>query len=306
MCSFMSSPITVRVPASSANLGPGFDCLALALSLADEIEAAVTPSGLIVEVDGEGAEELPRDEKHLVVQAARAAFDVLGGQPTGLRLHCRNAIPQSRGLGSSSAAIVAGILLARALVTDGDQLLDEAGVLTLADQLEGHPDNAAACLLGGLVIAWRDVLGARAVTCRPVQELSPVVYIPSERGVTAHARAILPSEVPHNDAAATVSRAILLVHALCDEPGLLLPATEDWLHQDARADAMPESAALIEKLRAAGISAVLSGAGPAVLALTCDEGAVELAPHVLFEAHRLHVDRVGATVTPVLAGHESR
>jgi homoserine kinase len=303
---FVQNSVTVRVPASSANLGPGFDCLALALTLADEIEAEVTPSGLVVEIDGEGAEELPRDEKHLVVQAARMAFDALGGQPNGLRLHCRNVIPQSRGLGSSSAAIVAGILLARALVTDGDQLLDNAGVLTLADRIEGHPDNVAACLLGGLVIAWRDELGVRAVTCRPVEELSPVVYIPSERGITAHARAILPSEVPHNDAAATVSRAVLLVHALCDEPDLLLPATEDWLHQDARADVMPESATLIEKLRATGISAVLSGAGPSVLALTCDERAIELATYTSFEAHRLHIDRIGATVAPVSVGHDPR
>lgn len=286
--------VRVRVPATSANLGPGFDALGLALGLYDEVTAQVAAGGHRVEVRGEGAGSLPTDERHLVVRAMHAAFDLLGGRPSGLALTCVNRIPQARGLGSSSAAIVAGVLLARGLVADGPQRLDDAAVLRLAADLEGHPDNVAPCLLGGFTIAWLEETGARAVALRPAPEVAPTVFIPQERGFTKTARAALPPAVPHRDAAWNVGRAALLVHALTSEPALLLPATEDRLHQDYRAAEMPGSAHLVGRLRAAGVPAAISGAGPTVLALADPPPGFD--PGIGWTAQRLPVDVNGAQI----------
>ncbi|MFE9688181.1 homoserine kinase [Micromonospora sp. NPDC005806] len=265
---FASGPVRVRVPATSANLGPGFDALGLALGLHDDVAAEVIPEGVRVAVSGEGAGELPDDDRHLVVTSMWAAFDVLGGHPPGLALECVNRIPQARGLGSSSAAIVAGVLLARALVEDGPARLDDAAALRLAAEIEGHPDNVAPCLFGGFTVAWTESSGARAVSLPVAETVRPTVFVPGERGLTAVARAALPTTVPHADAALTAGRAALLVHALTSDPALLLPATVDRLHQDYRAAGMPGTAALVAALREAGVAAVVSGAGPTVLALT--------------------------------------
>lgn len=269
-----TDPVRVRVPATSANLGPGFDALGLALAWYDEVEAsAVDPDGdARVEVHGEGAGELPTGERHLVVRAMRAALAQLGAGPTGLLVSCRNRIPQARGLGSSAAAVVAGVLAGRALVVDGPRRMDEHDVLRLAARLEGHPDNVAACLLGGLTIAYTEAAGARAVRLEPATGLRPVLYVPAERGLTPQARAALPATVPHADAAHTAGRSALLVHALTSAPELLLPATEDRLHQPYRAAGMPATAALVAQLREAGVPAVVSGAGPAVLAFVTAAG----------------------------------
>ncbi|MFI5837577.1 homoserine kinase [Micromonospora sp. NPDC051300] len=263
-----SGPVRVRVPATSANLGPGFDALGLALGLHDDVTAEVTDGGVRVVVTGEGAGELPSDDRHLVVTAMRAAFDVLGARPAGLVLECANRIPQARGLGSSSAAIVAGVLAARALVVDGAQRLADDAVLRLAAELEGHPDNVAPCLLGGFTIAWTEPSGARAVSLPVAPAIRPTVFVPAERGLTSVARAALPATVPHADAASNAGRAALLVHALTVDPALLLPATVDRLHQDQRAPGMPGTAKLMAELRGAGVAAVVSGAGPTVLALS--------------------------------------
>jgi len=263
----LSTAVTVRAPATSANLGPGFDALGLALAMYDEVTAKVTGGGVTVAVTGEGSTDLPTDESHLVVQAMRRAFDALGEQPAGLALRCVNRIPQARGLGSSSAAIVAGVLLARALTASGAERLDDARALGLAAELEGHPDNVAPCLLGGLTIAWTADDGAEAVRLEPGEAIAPVVFVPAERGLTAAARAALPATVPHADAARNAGRAALLVHALTAAPGRLFAATEDRLHQQYRAAGMPGTAALVSELRAAGVAAVVSGAGPSVLAL---------------------------------------
>ncbi|MBQ1042601.1 MULTISPECIES: homoserine kinase [unclassified Micromonospora] len=265
---FIPGPVRVRVPATSANLGPGFDALGLALGLHDDVTAEVTGGGVRVSVTGEGAGELPADERHLIVTAMRATFDALGGQPAGLALECENRIPQARGLGSSSAAIVAGVLAARALVADGEQRLDDDAALRLAAELEGHPDNVAPCLLGGFTIAWTEPGGARAVSLPVAPAVRPTVFVPAERGLTSVARAALPATVPHADAALNAGRAALLVHALSADPALLLPATVDRLHQEQRAPGMPATAALVGALRAAGVAAVVSGAGPTVLALS--------------------------------------
>ncbi|MGX1615982.1 homoserine kinase [Micromonospora chalcea] len=265
---FIPGPVRVRVPATSANLGPGFDALGLALGRHDDVTAEVTGGGVQVSVTGEGAGELPADERHLIVTAMRATFDALGAQPAGLALECENRIPQARGLGSSSAAIVAGVLAARALVADGEQRMDDDAALRLAAELEGHPDNVAPCLLGGFTIAWTEPGGARAVSLPVAPAVRPTVFVPAERGLTSVARAALPATVPHADAALNAGRAALLVHALTADPALLLPATVDRLHQEQRAPGMPATAALVGALRASGVAAVVSGAGPTVLVLS--------------------------------------
>jgi homoserine kinase len=259
--------VSVRVPATSANLGPAFDCAGLALNRYDVVDFAVGGSGLSVEVAGVGAGELPTDESHLVVRAFRAACDELGWTPSGLRVAARNGIPQGRGMGSSAAAVVAGIHAAWALCPDVE-VTDGNAVLRLATEMEGHPDNVAACLLGGLTLSWTDEHGANADTLAVHDEVLPVVLVPDATLSTSVARGLLPDVVPHADAAFNAGRAALLVHALTAEPDMLLHATEDRLHQQQRAAAMPGSAQLLERLRAAGQAAVVSGAGPSLLVLT--------------------------------------
>jgi homoserine kinase len=312
---FAAGPVWARVPATSANLGPGFDALGLALDLHDELQAEVTSGGVQVTVTGEGAGQLPTDADHLVVRAMHATFDLLGARPDGLSVTCANQIPQARGLGSSSAAIVGGILLARELVVGGPGQMDRAAVLRLAARLEGHPDNVAPCLLGGFTIAWTEPSGtelgktepggdARAVSLAPAERVQPILFVPEERGLTAQARAALPESVPHADAALTAGRAALLVHALTAGPELLFPATEDRLHQSYRAAGMPGTAALVDNLRDAGVAAVVSGAGPSVLALSPVPADVDPGPG--WVVRHLSVDRHGAVAGGGIMGHAER
>ncbi|MEQ7129272.1 homoserine kinase [Actinopolymorpha sp. B11F2] len=333
---FRADPVRVRVPATSANLGPGFDALGLALGMYDEVEVRPTPSGLTVEVVGEGAALVPRDGTNLVVRALRTALDELGGQPPGLALTCTNRIPHGRGMGSSAAAIVAGIVAARALVSDGGTGLDDAAVIALGSALEGHPDNVAACVLGGLTIAWTPAGSrARAIRLEPVS-VSSVVFVPDSPLATETARAALPDLVPHADAAVNAGRAALLVAALAGghpvlagghpvlagghpvlaggpaapaevDIDLLLAATEDRLHQPYRASAMPASAALVADLRARGVPAVVSGAGPSVLAfapLGTAHRLAEAAP-TGFRAYEVPLDLDGARILPPTDGNSS-
>jgi homoserine kinase len=266
-----AGPVTVTVPATSANLGPGFDSFGLALGLHDVVVAEIAPDGLTVKVTGEGAAAASAGEQHLMVRAMRTAFAHIGRPPPGLALSCQNEIPQGFGLGSSAGAICAGLLAARALAgPDGRAALPDDTVLALATRLEGHPDNVAACLAGGLTIAWHPAgsAGARAARLAPLPSIAPVLCVPATPLPTAAARQVLPPQVPHADAAANSARAALLVTALTSQPDLLMDATEDFLHQRYRAAAMPGTARLIAALRAAGVAAVVSGAGPSVLALT--------------------------------------
>jgi len=261
--------VRVRVPATSANLGPGFDALGLALARHDVLEVrALATDAVVVEVEGEGAGEVPGDASHLVVRALRAALDVAGAPQTGLHLRCVNRIPHGRGLGSSAAAVVAGIVAARELVADRSALDDEVA-LRLASELEGHPDNAAPALLGGATVAWDSVAagGARAVRLDVHPDLRATVLVPSARLATSRARGVLPQHVPHADAAFNAGRAALLVEALTRRPDLLLEATDDRLHQGYRADVMPSTSELVRALRAEGVAATVSGAGPTVLVL---------------------------------------
>lgn len=264
-----SDHVRVRVPATSANLGPGFDALGLALAHHDEVEVrALGSAAVTVEVTGEGADDVPRGEDHLVVHALRTALDHVGAPQVGLHLRCTNRIPHGRGMGSSAAAAVAGVLAARMLVAD-PEALDDTTVLALVTAIEGHPDNAAPALLGGATVAWTTPSGPRAVRVPVDPAVEPVVLVPAERLSTRRARGVLPATVPHVDAAHAAGRAALLVHALGAAPALLLDATEDRLHQDYRAGVMPATVDLVARLRARGLAAVVSGAGPSVLVL-CD------------------------------------
>lgn len=287
---------TVTVPASSANLGPGFDALGLALGLRDVVEVQVIESGLKVEVFDAGAggvEDVPTDETHLVVRAIRATCERLGVRAPGLHLRCFNKIPHARGLGSSAAAVVSGIAAGYTLA---ERELD-AGAVQLAGEFEGHADNAAASLLGGLVIAWCEEgeFSAERLTVHP--GIRAVVAVPEVKSSTAATRGLLPAEVPHLDAAFTAGRAALAVHALTRDPSVLLAATADKLHQRYRAPAYPATARLVDELRAAGVAAAVSGAGPTVLALTTD-GIIP--PYIGvqgFVVSELPVDTAGVQVT---------
>ena len=303
--SWPEAPVVVRVPATSANLGPGFDCLGLALALHDVVTARIIGRGLDIAVSGVGEPAAAAGDEHLVIRAMRAGFAALGGQPPGIAISCRNAIPQGYGLGSSAGAIVAGLLAARGLAGEAATAqLPDIALLRLAAELDGHPDNVAACLAGGLTIAWTSAAGARSVRLSPLPGLAPVICLPPEPLATAAARRALPPAVPHADAAQNSARAALLVAGLTGHPDLLMDATEDFLHQRYRAAVMPRTASLIAALRAAGIPAVVSGAGPAVLALTLaghQPGAgaaasIAAAEGAGWHASPLGVDAQGATM----------
>ncbi|GAA2456854.1 homoserine kinase [Agromyces soli] len=294
--------IVVKVPATSANLGPGFDTLGLALAQYDELEVSVIEAGLEIEVHGVGAGEVPLDDSHLVVRAAAHSFARAGYALPPIRLVARNTIPHGRGLGSSGAAIVAGVMIAKGLL-EGVVEFDADRLLELATELEGHPDNVAPALFGGLTIAWTTPEGPRHKKLIVHRGVSPLVLVPEHEMSTALARSLQPEQVPHEDAVFNVSRSALLVAALIQSPELLLAATEDKLHQNYRAQAMPETDALIRALRAAGHPAVVSGAGPSILVLASDpaeraEAAALVAERseTAWQALPLAVDFKGATV----------
>lgn len=265
---------SVAVAASSANLGPGFDSLGLALGLYDEVIVETVESGLVVQVEGEGAGQVPLTSDHLVVQGILRGMREAGVEAPGMVVRCCNAIPHQRGLGSSAAAVVGGLAVVNGLVAQIDRPgLSESQLIQLASEFEGHPDNAAAAVLGGAVVSWTANAAdgnvdyaAAPLRLHPDIHLFPA--IPQLRSSTAETRALLPEQVSHRDARFNVSRAALLVVALTERPDLLLAATEDVLHQPQRGAAQPESAAFLQLLRRHGIAAVLSGAGPAVIALT--------------------------------------
>jgi homoserine kinase len=271
LTTFLSGPVTVSVPATSANLGPGFDALGLALDYRDTVVAEVLDRpGVQVTVAGMGAGVVPLDEGHLVYRSMRAAFEHMGARLPGIRLVCTNVVPHARGLGSSSAAIVAGVCAARGLVAGGSLLMDDDAVFALAADLEGHPDNVAPALYGGFTVAYRDTHRFRAATLAVDPRVQVVAFVPSDGVETSVARGLLPATVSHADASANAGRAALLVAALGGQPELLLVATEDRLHQDYREPAMPDSLRLVRTLRADGFPAVVSGAGPTVLVFTDD------------------------------------
>lgn len=259
--------VRVRVPATSANVGPGYDCLGLAVGRYDEVLARRSPDGPRIEVTGCGAATVPRTPEHLVYRSALRGFAELGELPAELELLCHNEIPHGGGQGSSAAAIVAGLALARALTPSGAERMSDRELLDIASAIEGHPDNAAPAVLGGFTLAWTTDGHTQVVRRRVHSDIRVVMFGAARGSSTEMARAILPDRVPHRDAADNARAAALLVHAMSDDPSLLLPATEDRLHQRYRASVMLDTAELVRVLRAAGIAAVVSGAGPSVLAL---------------------------------------
>ncbi|MCU1558649.1 MAG: homoserine kinase [Microbacteriaceae bacterium] len=296
--------VTVRVPATTANLGPGFDTLGLALSLYDELTVSTRAEpGASVEVIGVGAGEVPTDASNLVVTAIAYTFAAYSQPLPGLDLVARNNIPHGRGLGSSGAAIVSGIMAAKGLL-DGIVEIDSSALLALATALEGHPDNVAPALFGGLTIAWTTDAGPQHKKLMVHRGVSPLIAVPESTMSTALARSLRPLSVPHEDATFNVSRSALLIAALIQSPELLLAATEDKLHQSYRAAAMPDTESLIFELRSQGFPAVVSGAGPSILVL-CSDPAQRLAAAELVARHLgapwqsllLAVDFKGATVT---------
>lgn len=301
--------VRVRVPATSANLGPGFDTLGLALAYGDEVTAVTRDEpGAHVRVEGIGAGEVPTDASNLVVRAAQHVFTRLGREMPGLEVHAINRIPHGRGMGSSGAAIVTGVKLAAGLLESDPAsplALNEDALLGFATELEGHPDNVAPALFGGLTIAWTSGTEPRFKRLMVHRGVSPLVLVPNFTMSTALARSLQPKQVPYEDAVFNVSRSALLVAALTQSPEHLLEATEDRLHQNYRGEAMPQTRDLVAMLREAGHAAVVSGAGPSILVLAADPGerlivADLVAKHSSeWESLVLAVDIKGATVEPI-------
>lgn len=306
-----SRAVRVRVPATSANLGPGFDTLGIALAYGDELTAQTREAaGATVTVSGVGAGEVPTDASNLVVRSVAHVYDRLGREMPGLEISANNRIPHGRGMGSSGSAIVSGVMIAAGLLETDPEAplkLSEEQLLAFATDLEGHPDNVAPALFGGLTIAWTTPEGPKFKRLMVHRGVAPLVLVPSFTMSTALARSLQPSQVPHEDAVFNVSRSALLIAALTQSPELLLEATEDRLHQNYRGEAMPATRDLISDLRAAGHAAVVSGAGPSILVLS-NGPAERLAAADLVAARGddwrallLAVDTKGATVESIPA-----
>ena len=302
---FKANPIQVQVPATSANLGPGFDSFGLAFGMYDRYVAQILDEGgLDIDVTGEGSDEVPRTDKNLLVKAINKGFDYLGGRPKGLAVRALNVIPHGRGLGSSASAIIGGLVLARSLVLTGTDKMSDEVLLNLATEMEGHPDNVAAALFGGATIAWQDLVKGKSVAHAVHLPVDPrikvMAFIPASALATSKARKMLPESIPFADAQRNTSNAAIMTQALTIRPDLLFTATEDFLHQSYRQEAMPSSFALMTKLRAAGIAAFISGAGPTVLALHTegDDETTQLARAggAKFEGKSLEIASRGATL----------
>ena len=299
---FKAQMAQVSVPATSANLGPGFDAFGLALDLRDRYAAQVLDEAIFdVDVSGEGADEVKKDKNHLVIKSMLRGFEFMGQKPRGLALRALNVTPHGKGLGSSASAIVGGLALARELVLGGEQLMSLEEMLLLATELEGHPDNVAAAIHGGATVAWmEDIYGVktgRAVSVPVHHDIKAILFIPEHSLSTTKARKLLPETIPHRDAVNNSAHAALLPIALSTRPDLLLTATEDFLHQSYRREAFPHSMELVDTLRAAGHAATISGAGPSVLVLhTGGEGesaAIKEKSGARFVATELAISRSG-------------
>lgn len=261
----VGTSVQVEVPATSANLGPGYDSFGLGLDLTDSLTFTVLESGFHAEIHGEGASYLPRDERHLVLATAQDYLATRGYRAPGLALVAHNRIPHSRGMGSSAAALVGAAAGADALLPQEARGSAEA-IFQFASTLEGHPDNVAPAVYGGMTVSWTIQPGNYgAISTPPLAQIIPVLFVPSFSLATSTARKVLPAQIAHAEAAENSARAGLLVYALTQDPSVLLTATEDRLHQQYRAETMPDSYHLMAELRQAGHAAVISGAGPTVL-----------------------------------------
>lgn len=260
---FVTDHATVTVPATTANLGPGFDSIGMALEMRDRIIVRATTGGARITVRGEGQQTSGLGEDHLVIRAIRVALEYVGAPQIGIDLTCHNAIPHSRGPGSSASAVAAGIAAVRAMISEPESLDDEA-IFRLVTDFEGHPDNAAPAVYGGAQLTWVDADGPHAIPLPVHESIRPHVMIPPNESLTETTRAVLPRTVSMADAVFNLQRSALLVEAL-RTGAHLMPATDDRLHQPYRRDPMPHTAELIDSLRRRGLPAALSGAGPTVI-----------------------------------------
>ena len=301
--------VLVEVPATTANLGPGFDTLGMALTIHDTLTATVVDTpGIRVDVHGVGEGEVPTDETNLIARSMAHAFASKKIPVPGVLLEAHNVIPHGRGLGSSGAAIVSGVMAAQGLL-EGIAEFSATELLALATDMEGHPDNIAPSLFGGLTIAWMTEDGPKHKKLSVHRGVSLVVAVPEDASMSTQlARSLQPETVPHQDAIFNLSRSALLIAALIQSPELLFEATEDRLHQNYRASAMKDTDELLQKLRSQGYPAVVSGAGPSVLVLCPDPGqrldiaqVVEAHGGGKWTSHMLTVDERGATVEVVPA-----
>lgn len=293
----MGRRLRVRVPATTANLGSGFDCVGMAFDWYDELELELGADGLEVEVTGEGAADVPRDERHLVVDSILRGLAALGTPRQGMRLVAHNTIPHSRGLGSSAAAIVAGLALAWGVARPGEAL-DPAWLTRIGNDVEGHPDNVGAAAWGGAILAWARDSKVSLVQLPVPGDFAAMAYVPGTECRTDDARAVLPADVTREDAVSQAIAAAVLPLALTQRPDLLFDATSDRLHQQYRAPLMPESYDLMLRLRAAGVPAAISGAGPTVIAVGPP---AQLAPADAVEAAGFLVRRLSPGVGAQLA-----
>lgn len=283
----LGAQVTVRVPASSANLGPGYDSLGLALAFYDELTVTRQEAGLTFDLSGEGADQVPQDASHLVVKAMQTAWRAAGLlELPGLHIQAHNRIPHSRGMGSSASAIVAGVVAANGLLPVEHRLSDQA-ILQVCSGMEGHPDNVAPSLYGNVVVSYGDASGWHSLPFAADEEVLPVVAIPDYEVPTKLARGLIPETLPHHEAAANSGRAALLTQALARYPDYLFAATQDYLHQSYRAVAMAPSAELVAYLRGLGFAAVISGAGPTVLVLARGQQERQAAHQAIEQARQL-------------------
>jgi homoserine kinase len=260
--------------------------------------------GVDIDVTGEGAESIPTTDKNLVIKAMHKGFDFLGGRPRGIALRQLNVIPHGRGLGSSAAAIVGGLALARGLVLGGNERMSNEDMLNIANEMEGHPDNVSAAIFGSANLAWQESQRGHVVAQSLNFEVDPrigaLAFVPATEFSTSKARKMLPESIPHSDAVKNSSNVAVLVQALQSRPDLLLGATEDYLHQSYRKDAMPSSFALMTKLRKAGVAAFISGAGPTVLVLhtggESEAAELERAAGEKFQMISLGISRTGVSL----------
>ena len=299
----------IRVPATSANLGPGFDSAGIAFRMYDELEIRTTEAGFSAEIEGEGHNYLPTDARHLIIAQIRMRLEHLGWHLPGLKLKAINRIPHSRGLGSSAAAHMAAAMAVKALLPPDADIYDY-DLLQWASEAEGHPDNVAPAVYGGLTFSWKHEDGLedryRATRLDPHPDISPVVAIPAKPLSTAAARTLLPATVPYTEAVANAARAALLAPAMTCDPKLLFAATEDWLHQQYRQPSMPETLEHITALRTHGHAAVVSGAGPTLCVFAADAAETDAVVQLLeqraakspqhWDVRILPVDTEGATM----------
>jgi homoserine kinase len=297
--------VRVRIPATSANLGPGFDALGLALALYNDVTAEESDR-TTVRVDGEGAGRFATSEKNVVARGVRMAFEAAGRPFAGVALTCVNRIPPARGLGSSAAAWVGGLVAGNALLGTP---LDRANLLDLGVRAEGHPDNVAAAIFGGLTVSCTTAAGACAVSLPVPANVRWVVLVPEITSATSEARAVLPSSVPRGDAVFNVQRVAMLLAALqAGREDALAVALDDRLHQPYRLKLFPWMPTVVSAARAAGaLGCVLSGAGPSLLAIVAGDETVAAAvgrameaalleARIAGKARALAVDAAGAAV----------